>query len=185
MPISAARLARTMDRLLEKDTLIVNESPTSKDILMANFKFSLGSVVFSNSSGGYLGWGWAPRSAPSSPRRSGASSPVWATAAACSAFKDLDLANTGAAGRDCLQQSRLYGGQESVPRLRRKNSPRCGNGRRIGRSGDQLRATRDTFGIYGERVEQPDAIEPAIKRALEQNGPALVDVVISQNTRKD
>jgi thiamine pyrophosphate-dependent acetolactate synthase large subunit-like protein len=27
--------------------------------------------------------------------------------------------------------------------------------------------------------------EPAIKRATEQNGPALVDVVIGQNTRKD
>ena len=43
----------------------------------------------------------------------------------------------------------------------------------------------DTFGIFGQRVEQPDAIEPVLKRALEQNGPALVDVVISQNTRKD
>ena len=43
----------------------------------------------------------------------------------------------------------------------------------------------ETFGIFGERVEHPDAIEPALKRALEQNGPALVDVVISQNTRKD
>ena len=43
----------------------------------------------------------------------------------------------------------------------------------------------ETFGIHGERVEHPDAIEPALKRALEQTGPALVDVVISQNTRKD
>jgi thiamine pyrophosphate-dependent acetolactate synthase large subunit-like protein len=43
----------------------------------------------------------------------------------------------------------------------------------------------ETFGIFGQRVEQPDAIEPALKRALEQTGPALVDVVISQNTRKD
>jgi thiamine pyrophosphate-dependent acetolactate synthase large subunit-like protein len=43
----------------------------------------------------------------------------------------------------------------------------------------------ETFGIFGERVDHPDAIEPALKRALEQNGPALVDVVIAQNTRKD
>jgi thiamine pyrophosphate-dependent acetolactate synthase large subunit-like protein len=43
----------------------------------------------------------------------------------------------------------------------------------------------ETFGIHGERVEDPDAIEGALKRGLEQNGPALVDVVISQNTRKD
>ena len=42
-----------------------------------------------------------------------------------------------------------------------------------------------TFGIFGQRVEQPEAIEPAIKRAMEQSGPALVDVVIAQNTRKD
>jgi thiamine pyrophosphate-dependent acetolactate synthase large subunit-like protein len=43
----------------------------------------------------------------------------------------------------------------------------------------------ETFGIFGQRVEQPDAVEPAIKRAMEQSGPALIDVVISQNTRKD
>jgi thiamine pyrophosphate-dependent acetolactate synthase large subunit-like protein len=43
----------------------------------------------------------------------------------------------------------------------------------------------ETFGIFGQRVEQPEAIEPALKRALEQTGPALVDVVIAQNTRKD
>ena len=56
-PINTARLVRSMDRLIEKDALIVNESPTSKDILMANFRFSTGRSYFSNSSGGYLGWG--------------------------------------------------------------------------------------------------------------------------------
>jgi thiamine pyrophosphate-dependent acetolactate synthase large subunit-like protein len=43
----------------------------------------------------------------------------------------------------------------------------------------------DSFGIFGQRVEEPGQIEVALKRALEQSGPALVDVVISQNTRKD
>jgi pyruvate dehydrogenase (quinone) len=43
----------------------------------------------------------------------------------------------------------------------------------------------ENFGIFGQRVENPDAIEPAIKRAMEQSGPVLVDVVIGQNTRKD
>ena len=43
----------------------------------------------------------------------------------------------------------------------------------------------ETFGIFGQRVEQPDAIESAIKKAMEQSGPALVDVVISQNPKKD
>src|SRR5262245_41566236 len=57
IPINAARLARTMDRLIEKDALIVNESPTSKDILVSNFQFPPGRDYFSNSSGGYLGWG--------------------------------------------------------------------------------------------------------------------------------
>jgi len=35
------------------------------------------------------------------------------------------------------------------------------------------------FGAHGERVEDPDMIEPALKRAL-QNAPALIDVVTSQ-----
>jgi benzoylformate decarboxylase len=56
-PINTARLVRTMDRLLEKDALIVNESPTSKDIIMANFQFTSNRSYFSNSSGGFLGWG--------------------------------------------------------------------------------------------------------------------------------
>jgi pyruvate dehydrogenase (quinone) len=43
----------------------------------------------------------------------------------------------------------------------------------------------ETFGIFGQRVEDPDQIEPALKGALDQSGPALVDVVIGQNTRKD
>jgi thiamine pyrophosphate-dependent acetolactate synthase large subunit-like protein len=43
----------------------------------------------------------------------------------------------------------------------------------------------ETFGIFGQRVEQPQQIEPALKRALEQSGPAVVDVVISQKSRKD
>jgi thiamine pyrophosphate-dependent acetolactate synthase large subunit-like protein len=56
-PINAARLMRTMDKLIEQDALIVNESPTSKDILMANFQFTRARSYFSNSSAGHLGWG--------------------------------------------------------------------------------------------------------------------------------
>jgi thiamine pyrophosphate-dependent acetolactate synthase large subunit-like protein len=43
----------------------------------------------------------------------------------------------------------------------------------------------ESFGIFGQRVEDPEQIEPALNRALEQGGPALVDVAIAQNTRKD
>ena len=43
----------------------------------------------------------------------------------------------------------------------------------------------ETFGIFGQRVEEPEAIETAITRAMQQNGPAVIDVVIAQNTRKD
>jgi thiamine pyrophosphate-dependent acetolactate synthase large subunit-like protein len=42
-----------------------------------------------------------------------------------------------------------------------------------------------TFGIFGQRVEQPEEIATALQRLLEQRGPALVDVVISQKSRKD
>ena len=54
-PINPARLVREMNRLLDEDALIVNESPTTKDILTSNFSFTPKRSYFSNSSGGYLG----------------------------------------------------------------------------------------------------------------------------------
>ena len=38
------------------------------------------------------------------------------------------------------------------------------------------------FGGHGERVTEPGALLGALKRALESNLPAVVDVVIDQNT---
>jgi thiamine pyrophosphate-dependent acetolactate synthase large subunit-like protein len=38
------------------------------------------------------------------------------------------------------------------------------------------------FGAHGERVEEPSAVLPAIKRALASGLPAVVDVVIDQDT---
>ena len=38
------------------------------------------------------------------------------------------------------------------------------------------------FGAFGERVEEPSAVLPAIKRALDSGLPAVVDAVIDQDT---
>ncbi|HYL26004.1 MAG TPA: thiamine pyrophosphate-binding protein [Burkholderiales bacterium] len=38
------------------------------------------------------------------------------------------------------------------------------------------------FGAHGERVADPSGLAPAMKRALDSNLPAVVDVVIDQNT---
>ncbi len=43
-------------------------------------------------------------------------------------------------------------------------------------------ALAKVFGAYGERVEEPSGVLPAIKRALDSGLPAVVDVVIDQNT---
>ena len=40
-------------------------------------------------------------------------------------------------------------------------------------------AMANAFGLYGERVETPESLRPALQRAL-QNAPSLVDVVTSQ-----
>jgi len=42
-----------------------------------------------------------------------------------------------------------------------------------------------SFGIFGQRVERPEQIVPALEKALAEPGPALLDVVISQKSRKD
>lgn len=38
-------------------------------------------------------------------------------------------------------------------------------------------AVAQAAGIHGERVEKPEGIEPAIQRALDHKGPALIDFV--------
>ena len=186
-PINAARLARTMDKLLERDTLIVNESPTSKDILMSNFQFTPGRSYFSNSSGGYLGWGLgaaigAKLGAPN--RR------VVACLGDGSSMFGIQGLWTLAKYRVPLLvivfNNRAY---MAVKNQFRGSEARIKVAAEMGAelAGPDLNFARlaETFGIFGQRVEQPEAIEPAIKQALEQSGPALVDVVISQNTRKD
>jgi benzoylformate decarboxylase len=186
-PINAARLMRTMDKLIENDALIVNESPTSKDILMANFQFTPARSYFSNSSAGYLGWGLgaAAGAALACPKRRvvaclGDGSAMfgiqglWTLAKYRVPLKVIVFNN-----RAYMAVKNQFRGPEERIRLAAEMGAEL--------SGPEINFARlaETFGIFGQRVEQPDAIEPALKRALEQSGPALVDVVIAQNTRKD
>jgi len=186
-PINAARLARTMDRLIEKDALIVNESPTSKDILMANFQFSPGRSYFSNSSGGFLGWGLGAAigaKLASSKRRVvaclGDGSCMFGIQGLWTLAKyRVPLVVIVFNNRAYMAVKNQFRGSEERIRIAAEM------GAEITGPDINFAKLADTFGIFGQRVEQPDAIEPALKRALEQSGPALVDVVISQNTRKD
>jgi benzoylformate decarboxylase len=186
-PISAARLTRTMDRLLEQNTLVVNESPTSKDIIMANFQFSSWRSYFSNSSGGFLGWGLgaaigAKLGAPN--RR------VVACLGDGSTMFGLQglwsLARYRVPLLVIVFNNRAY---MAVKNQFRGSEERIRVAAEMGAEivGPDINFARlaETFGIFGRRVESPDEIEPALRQALEQNGPALLDVVISQNTRKD
>jgi len=186
-PINAARLARTMDRLLEKDTLIVNESPTSKDIIMSNFRFAPGRDYFSNSSGGFLGWGLgaAIGAKLASPKRRvvaclGDGSTMFGIQGLWTLAKyRIPLLIVVFNNRAYMAVKNQFRGSEERIRIAAEMGAEI--------TGPEINFARlaDTFGIFGQRVESPDAIEPALKRALEQNRPALVDVVISQNTRKD
>ena len=186
-PINAARLMRTMDKLIDQDALIVNESPTSKDILMSNFQFTSARSYFSNSSAGHLGWGLgaAIGAALASPKRR-----VVACLGDGSAMFGIQGLWTLAKYRVPLLvivfNNRAY---MAVKNQFRGPEERIRIAAEMGAElvGPEINFSRlaETFGIFGQRVEQPEAIEPALKRALEQSGPALVDVVINQNTRKD
>jgi benzoylformate decarboxylase len=186
-PINAARLMRTMDKLIDQEALIVNESPTSKDILMANFQFTRARSYFSNSSAGHLGWGLgaAIGAALASPRRR-----VVACLGDGSAMFGIQGLWTLAKYRVPLLvivfNNRAY---MAVKNQFRGPEERIRIAAEMGAElvGPEINFSRlaETFGIFGQRVEQPEAIEPALKRALEQSGPALIDVIIAQNTRKD
>jgi benzoylformate decarboxylase len=187
IPLSAARVARAMDRLIEKDALIVNESPTSKDILMGNFQFSPGRSYFSNSSGGFLGWGLgaAIGAKLASPKRRvvaclGDGSCMFGIQGLWTLAKyRVPLVVIVFNNRAYMAVKNQFRGSEDRIRIAAEMGAEI--------TGPEINFAKlaDTFGILGQRVEQPDIIEPALKRALEQTGPALVDVVISQNTRKD
>ena len=186
-PINAARLVRTMDKLLDSDVLIVNESPTSKDILMSNLQFTPSRAYFSNSSAGHLGWGLgaAIGAKLASPGRR-----VVACLGDGSCMFGIQGLWTMAKYRVPLVvivfNNRAY---MAVKNQFRGPEERIKIAAQLGAElvGPELNFARiaDSFGIFGQRVEEPGQIEVALKRALEQSGPALVDVVISQNTRKD
>ena len=186
-PINAARLVRTMDKLLDHDVLIVNESPTSKDILMANFSFSPRRGYFSNSSAGHLGWGLgaAIGATLASPKRRvvaclGDGSCMFGIQGLWTLAKyRIPLLVVVFNNRAYMAVKNQFRGPEDRVRIAAELGAEL--------VGPELNFARlaDSFGIFGQRVEEPEQIEPALKRALEQSGPALLDVVISQNPRKD
>lgn len=187
VPLSAARVARTLDRLADEDALIVNESPTSKDILMANFRFSGGRSYFSNSSGGFLGWGLgaAIGAKLASPKRRviaclGDGSCMFGIQGLWTLARyRIPLVVIVFNNRAYMAVKNQFRGSEDRVRIAAEMGAEI--------TGPEINFARlaDTFGIFGQRVETPEAIEPALARALEQTGPALVDIVIAQNTRKD
>ena len=186
-PISAARLVRAMDKLLERDALIVNESPTSKDILMSNFQFTPGRSYFSNSSAGYLGWGLGAgigAQLASSGRRVvaclGDGSSMFGIQGLWTLAKyRVPLLVIVFNNRAYMAVKNQFRGPEEKVRVAAELGAEL--------VGPDLNFARlaDCFGIFGQRVEEPEGIEPALKRAMEQSGPAVVDVVISQKSRKD
>lgn len=186
-PVHPARLARAMDRLLEPDTLIVNESPTSKDILTANFQFTPGRCYFSNSSAGHLGWGLgaAIGAKLASPGRRvvaclGDGSCMFGIQGLWTLAKyRVPLLVIVFNNRAYMAVKNQFRGPEEKVRVAAELGAEL--------VGPELNFARlaDCFGIFGQRVEEPEGIEPALKRAMEQTGPALVDVVISQKSRKD
>jgi tartronate-semialdehyde synthase len=40
----------------------------------------------------------------------------------------------------------------------------------------------ETYGAYGQRVEEPEEIKPALKRALEANWPYIIEVIVERET---
>jgi benzoylformate decarboxylase len=186
-PINAARLVRSMDKILGRDLLIVNESPTSKDILMSNFQFTTGRSYFSNSSAGHLGWGLgaAIGATLASPGRQvvaclGDGSTMFGVQGLWTLAKyRVPLLVVVFNNRAYMAVKNQFRGPEERVKLAAEMGAEL--------VGPELNFARiaESFGVFGQRVEQPEQIEPALKRALDQSGPALLDVVISQRSRKD
>ncbi|HEX2225506.1 MAG TPA: thiamine pyrophosphate-dependent enzyme, partial [Candidatus Binatia bacterium] len=158
-----------------------------KDILMANFSFTPRRAYFSNSSAGHLGWGLgaAIGAKLASPKRR-----VVACLGDGSCMFGIQGLWTLAKYRIPLLvlvfNNRAY---MAVKNQFRGDAERIRVAAELGAElvGPEINFARlaESFGIFGQRIEDPDQIEPALNRAIHQPGPALVDVVIGQNPRKD
>ena len=40
----------------------------------------------------------------------------------------------------------------------------------------------EAYGAYGERVEKPDDIKPALQRAIATGKPAIIDIIVERDT---
>ena len=153
---------------------------------MSNFQFTRARSYFSNSSAGHLGWGLgaAIGAALASPKRR-----VVACLGDGSAMFGIQGLWTLAKYRVPLLvivfNNRAY---MAVKNQFRGPEERIRIAAEMGAElvGPEINFSRlaETFGILVNGWNS-QAVEPALKRALEQSGPALVDVVIAQNTRKD
>jgi len=43
-----------------------------------------------------------------------------------------------------------------------------------------LAEVAQAFGVHAERIERPDEVAPAVRRALAEGGPAVVEVMVAR-----
>ena len=43
----------------------------------------------------------------------------------------------------------------------------------------------EAYGAYGERIEKPEEIKPALRRAVDSNRPAIVEIIVERETDND
>lgn len=181
-PIKPWRLVREMSAVLPRDVFIVNECPTSKLFLTRHFSIHHPQRWFASSAAGCLGWGL--------PAALGVqlANPAQKVVA-CIGDGSFMFSNQAlwTARRYQLPvliivfNNHAYMAVKNQLRQRGNLSPELASiGTDFGETGINFARLAQAFDIPGERVEEPEAIRPALERALAARGPALVDVLIDQ-----
>lgn len=85
------------------------------------------------------------------------------------------------ARRHCLQVIDIIANDQAYGMIKQGQIAACG-GRVIGVDFYDTRCDKmaESMGCYGERVEKPDQIRPALQRAMDSSLPAVLDVIVDK-----
>ena len=183
MPISLDRMMTELATVMPKNTILADESVTSRPAFIAARDFDEPGSMYRNA-GGALGWGMpgalgVKLAQPERPVLGmvGDGSSMYAVQALWTAAK-YNIAVTYVV---CNNGTYKILKQNMDIYLKRILNQPERKSQYIGMDfGNRLNLAKmaDAMGVHGERVEKPEQLRPAFERAFSMGKPALVDVVI-------
>ena len=183
-PMAPLRMMEELARVAPADTIIVDDSVSARAFLHDAFEFSRAGSMHSERGGGAIGWGMG---AALGVKLGQPDRPVLAIVGDGSAMMTIQALWTASSYQIPVVYAVCNNAAYRVLKLNLHayfddvlGEPDRGTGY-LGMDlpqGFDMAGIASAMGVASERIEDPDRIGPALRRALDSGAPALLDVVI-------